>query len=171
MMRSEAIVLLVSSICLACGIPLLEAALAQETNTVSRSDNFKILVWPDNKAPDGFMTGLQLVSLPPELSKAIVANAKPTNPNPGKAPQAEPVVKTPLAAAEYFNEHLNMGGPPKYMAVHTEANGAKCYLFSGGLHWGKQPLFSKAAVLLETGEIRYYNAQGNEAPADTARKP
>jgi hypothetical protein len=63
-----------------------------------------------------------------------------------------------------------MGDPPKYMAVHTDTNGSKYYLFSGGRHWEKPPLFSEAAVLLETGEIRFYHKQANKVPEDMSRK-
>jgi hypothetical protein len=83
----------------------------------------------------------------------------------------KPSFTTPSEAAQYFGTHLNMMGPPKYMSVYADSNGIKFYLFSGGLHWGKLPPFSEAAVLLETGEIRIYSKDGQQgAPAD-ADKP
>ncbi len=44
--------------------------------------------------------------------------------------------------------------PPKYMAVYSAPSGETWYIFSGGMHWGRKPLFSQAEVLLETGAIR-----------------
>lgn len=120
-------------------------------------DGLTVLPWPGGKGPGGFMAGLRLVSLPAARSKMIVKNA-----GGGECPHLKPVFKTPQAAAQYFGGHLNMGGPPKYMAVYTDPQGAKFYLFSGGLHWGKRPLYSEAMVLLETGEIRSYKKTGDK---------
>lgn len=102
------------------------------------------------------MSRLQLISLPTKQCQVIVEEAKP-----GEAPKEKPDLKNPLAAAYYFGTHLNMGDPPKYMAVYTNSEGVNFYLFSGGLHWKMQPLFSEAVVLLETGEIRFYRKVAN----------
>ena len=123
-----------------------------------------IVPWPDGKAPDRFMVGLQIVSLPVAQTRDIVENAKPS-----ETPHLKPEFKTPLAAAQYFGRHLNMGDPPKYMAVYTATDGTKYYIFSGGRHWGKQPIFSEASVLLETGEIRFYQRQTNGCPTSRGR--
>jgi len=127
------------------------------TDAPSLPGSLNLIPWPDDNSPSGFMTGLQLVSLPAERSKMIIGRTRPS-----KTPQAEPDFITPLEAAQYFGTHLNMGEPPKYMAIHGEPSGAKSYLFSGGLHWAKEPLFSEGAVLLETGEIRLYRGLANE---------
>jgi hypothetical protein len=121
------------------------------------AENLTVLPWPNGNAPDRFMAGLQLVSLPVTQTSAIVEKVKAS-----EEPHVKPDFKTPLAAAQYFNTHLNMGDPPKYMAVHTDSDGKKYYLFSGGLHWNRNPVFSQAAVLLETGEIRSYEKGGQQ---------
>ena len=165
-MRAEAMALLVATVGLACGVPIHEVTSAQETTLASRPDGFTVLPWPDDKAPGGFMAGLQLISLPLRVCRGIVASAKP-----GKAPGGNPDFRTPLAAAQHFGSHLNMGGPPEYMAVHTDVDGARYYLFSGGIHWDRHPMFSEVAVLLETGEIRFCHQEADKLPRDAARKP
>jgi hypothetical protein len=149
-MRIAVILLLAMPLCLACCRPLQQAQPLHEPKEVSHPEGLSILPWPDGEAPGGFMAGLQLVSLPPEQSKMIVENA-----GPGTVPHVKPHFETPLAAAQYFGTHLSMGGPPTHMTAYTDPDGTRFYLFSGGLHWGKQPLFSETAVLLETGEIRF----------------
>lgn len=119
------------------------------------AENLTVLPWPNGNAPDAFMAGLQLVSLPVTQTSAIVEKVKAS-----EKPHLKPDIKTPLAAARYFNTHLNMIAPPKYMAVHTDSDGKKYYLFSGGPQWKRHPVFSQAAVLLETGEIRFYEKGG-----------
>jgi hypothetical protein len=107
--------------------------------------------WPEDRKPDGFMQGLQWVALPTDRCREIVEKAAP-----GEAPREKPDFKTPLDAAMYFGTYLNMGEPPRYMAVYTGPDGRKAYLFSGGKHWEAAPPFTEAAVLLESGEIRSY---------------
>ncbi len=102
------------------------------------------------------MAGLQLVSLPAAQTREIVENAKPS-----ETPHLKPHFKTPLTAAQYFGTHLNMVEPPKYMAVHVDSDGNRYYLFSGGRHWARLPVFSAVSVLLETGEIRSYEKDGH----------
>jgi hypothetical protein len=121
------------------------------------AENLTALPWPNGNAPDGFMAGLQLVSLPVTQTSAIVEKVKAS-----EKPHLKPDIKTPLAAAQYFNTHLSMIGPPKYIAVHTDSDGKKYYLFSGGPQWKRHPVFSQAAVLLETGEIRSYETGGQQ---------
>lgn len=111
----------------------------------------RVLQWPSNKAPGGFMQGLLLVAIPVEQSRTIVEKAAPS-----ETPYVKPAFKTPLEAAQYFGTHLNMGEPPRYMAVHVADDARKYYIFWGGRHWRTMPPFTKAAVLLESGEIRSY---------------
>ena len=122
----------------------------------------EILPWPDNEGPGGFMQGLVLVALPTNQCEKIVKNIKPT-----EKPFQKPEFKTPREVAEYFGSHLNMGEPPKYMIVYDRPDGRKYYLFSGGIHWKKWPPFSEAAVLLETGEIMFYERSANKVLENT----
>jgi hypothetical protein len=156
-MKMAMVGLLTGLLCLASCRPVQQVQLASDTKAVSSRKGLSILPWPDGNVPGGFISGLQLVSLPPDQGKTIVEGAKPT-----EVPQEKPDFKTPLAAAQYFGTHLNMGGPPKFMAVYADPTGAKSYLFSGGMHWKKEPAFSEAAVLLETGEIRFYKGVANQ---------
>jgi len=137
------------------GEPRTKGAYSNEVLTLksweySKDDSLRKLLWPDDKEPEGFMQGLQLVVLPVERCRKIIKSAKG-----GEIPHKRVMIKTPLEAAAYFGSHLNMGEPPKYMAVHEE-DGRKYYLFSGGLHWKKMPPFTQAAVLVQTGQIRSY---------------
>ncbi|MBM4040527.1 MAG: hypothetical protein FJ290_18640 [Planctomycetes bacterium] len=111
----------------------------------------EVIPWPGGKEPGGFMRGIKLVALPPALCDKIIRGG-----GQGETPREKPNIKSPAEAAAYLNSHLNMGEPPKYMAVYKAASGETYYIFSGGIHWGKKPLFSQAAILLESGAIRPY---------------
>lgn len=127
-----------------------------ETND-SVPEEFVVLPWPEGDCPDRFMANVKMVSLPAETCRRLLNQA-----GLGETPQTQPEFQTPREAAEYFGTHLNIFEAPKYMAVYTDASGAKSYLFSGGYHWRTKPIFSEGAILLESGEIRQFKSNSDE---------
>ncbi len=107
---------------------------AQPGAEEAHSEERALLPWPDGRALRGFMTGLKLVSLPPEWARYIVGRATT-----GAAPARKPQITRPLQA---IKSHASSGVPLRVLQSVQVAAGAglptpgHVGVDDGGLHAG-----------------------------------